>query len=79
MFFAIASVPFHDFFRFSLLAIREAQSEDPLHQHLRVTCEVQGIGVTQDCVVGVWIQEHRHIAASNSHLQSQKRTLSKCS
>lgn len=48
----------------------QLQVEDPLHEHLSIAVEVQGVGVTDDLVVGVGVQQDRHVAASSSHLNS---------
>lgn len=48
----------------------EPQVEDPLHEHLRVAGEVQGVRVVDDRVVGVWIQQHRHVTAGSTHLNT---------
>lgn len=50
----------------------ELQLEDPLHQDLSVAVEVQGFRVADDLMVGVRVQQHRHVAAGGSHLQRHR-------
>lgn len=61
-------LPFHYCFFFGWLVVWKLQLEDPLHQHLGVAVEVQRVLVVDDWVIGVWIQEHRHVASSGAHL-----------
>lgn len=58
----------HHCFRFSRLVMWELQVEDPLHEHLRIAIKVQGVRVIDDRVVRVWIQQHRHVTPSSTHL-----------
>lgn len=48
--------------------MREPQVEDPLHEHLCIAAEVQGVRVIDDGVVRVRIQQHRHITSGSTHL-----------
>lgn len=50
--------------------IRQLQVEDPLHEHLSVAVEVQRFWVADDLIVGVRVQQHRHVAASGPHLNA---------
>lgn len=59
---------FHHVFYFGGSVMRQLQVEDPLHEHLSVAVEVQGVGVADDLIVRVWVQQHRHVAASSSDL-----------
>lgn len=59
---------FHHFFYFSRLVTRELQAEDPLHENLSVAVKIQRVWVTDDLIVRVWVQQHRHVTASSSHL-----------
>lgn len=62
------NLPFHYCFFFGRLVVWKPQLEDPLHQHLGVAVKVQRVLVVDDWVVGVWIQEHRHVTSSSAHL-----------
>lgn len=64
----IGTLLFHHCFLFSRLVMWELQVEDPLHEHLCVAVKIQGVRVIDDCVVRVWIQQHRHVAPSGTHL-----------
>lgn len=48
----------------------EPQVEDPLHEHLCVAGEVQGVRVVDNHVIGVWIQQHGHVTAGSTHLHT---------
>lgn len=48
--------------------MRELQVEDPLHENLSVAVKIQRVWVTDDFIVRVWVQQHRHVTASSSHL-----------
>lgn len=48
--------------------MRELQVEDPLHEHLSVAVEIQGVRVADDLIVRVRVQQHSHVAASGPHL-----------
>lgn len=61
-------VLFHQGFGSFGLLVREPQVEDPVHQDPSVACEVQGLGVVDDLVVRVWVQQHRHVASGDTHL-----------
>ena len=66
----ISCLLYHHCFCFRRLVMWEPQVEDPLHEHLRIAGEVQGVRVVDDRVVGVWIQQHRHVTASSTHLHA---------
>lgn len=59
---------FHHFFYFRRLVLRELQVEDPLHENLSIAVKIQRVWVTDDFIVRVWVQQHRHVTASSSHL-----------
>lgn len=59
---------FHHVFDFSRPVMWKLQVEDPLHEHLSIAVEIQGVWVADDLIVRVRVQQHRHVAASGPHL-----------
>lgn len=59
---------FHHVFDFGGSVLRQLQVEDPLHEHLSVAVEIQGVWVADDLIVRVRVQQHRHVAASGPNL-----------
>lgn len=58
--------------------LRQPQVEDPLHEHLSVAVKIQGVWITDDLIVCVGVQQHRHVAASRPYLISTEARRQDC-